>query len=194
MNYNDFLKLRTFSKEQLISIAYGRLVDDPPGPIPFLPTPPMLMLDRVTAIEINGKKGFLTAEQDIHIDSWFFACHFRDDPVMPGCLGVDAVWQLLGIFCALSGSLGMGRALGCESVEFFGQIRPYNRLVRYEMEVHRFIKLQDRSLILASANVYVDDEHVYTIKNAKVGIFDNIQYGDYPKRSTLSLGGRLAKF
>ena len=102
-----------------------------------LPLPPMLMVDRIVDIESHGVRGRMVAERDVRIDDWFFQCHFQDDPVQPGCLGVDAVWQLLGFYCAWSGALGSGRALGCGEIEFSGQIRPRDHVVRYEITVRR---------------------------------------------------------
>jgi 3-hydroxyacyl-[acyl-carrier protein] dehydratase/trans-2-decenoyl-[acyl-carrier protein] isomerase len=152
----------------------------------------MLMLDRVTELR-RGTRGRIVGEQDIDFDDWFFHCHFRGDPVQPGCLGVDAVWQLVGLYCIASGAPGSGRALGCKEVEFAGQIRPFNRVVRYEVEIRRYSRLADSGAAIAVGNalVFVDDELIYKINDAKVGMFLGIGYPDYPARSKNSRGGIL---
>jgi 3-hydroxyacyl-[acyl-carrier protein] dehydratase/trans-2-decenoyl-[acyl-carrier protein] isomerase len=151
----------------------------------------MLMFDRVVTIERNGPRGRIVGEQDIHPDDWFFQCHFRGDPVQPGCLGVDAVWQLIGLYCGLAGASGSGRALGCKEVEFAGQIRPYNKVVRYEVDIRRFsnLKASGSAVSIGSAKVLVDGELIYTVKDAKVGMFLGIAYPDYPAKSANSVGG-----
>src|SRR5258708_13824186 len=103
----------------------------------------MLMIDRIVAIEADGARGRIVAERDVDPSDWFFHCHFRGDPVQPGCLGVDAVWQLVGLYCSAAGAPGSGRALGCKEVEFAGQIRPYDKVVRYELDIRRFSLLKD---------------------------------------------------
>lgn len=193
ISYKDFKNLSHVSKEQLIALGHQNLLLDPPGIVPTLPIPPMLMFDRITTIEHTGKKGRIIAEQDIKLDDWFFMCHFKTDPVQPGCLGVDAIWQLLGIYCAFRGALGSGRALGCKEVDFFGQIRPYNKMVTYDIEVRRYSEIQGTYLIVGSGKVYVDNELIYTISDAKVGIFSDIQYSDYPHQSSHSIGGVIKR-
>lgn len=195
MNYTQFLERTSFSKEELIAFAYGQLVDDPPVEFSKLPAPPFLMIDRIVEITKEGQRGRIVGEQDIKLDDWFFQCHFKGDPVQPGCLGVDAVWQLLGFYCVCRGSEGNGRALGCKEISFDGQIRPYNKLVRYEIEIKRYSKLQggDASLVIGSAKVLVDNELIYTMDGAKVGIFKGIAYDDYPKKSKNSVGGIMKK-
>jgi len=193
ISYLDFKNLSTLSKEQILSLAHQNLLLDPPGLIPTLPTPPMLMFDRITSIQHNDKKGRIIAEQDIKLDSWFFMCHFKNDPVQPGCLGVDAVWQLLGLYCAFRGALGSGRALGCKEVDFFGQIRPFNKIVTYDIEIRRYSEIQETCLVVGSGKVYVDNELIYTITDAKVGVFNEIQYPDYPHQSLNSVGGVIKR-
>lgn len=194
MLYNEFLERSSFSKEELIAFAYGNLVSDPPAEFSRLPAPPFLMIDRVCEIKKNGSRGYLRGEKDIAVDDWFFQCHFNGDPVQPGCLGVDAIWQLLGFYCVCCGSHGNGRALGSKEIVFDGQIRPFNKLLTYEIEVKRYSKLQggDVSLVVGSAELYVDSEKIYTISDAKVGIFKGIAYNDYPHKSKNSLGGTMA--
>ncbi len=191
MKYNDFLNKTGFSKDELIAFSYGRLVDDPPDEFSRLPAPPFLMVDRIVEIEKRGNKGHMVAEKDVQLDEWFFQCHFNGDPVQPGCLGVDAVWQLLGFYCVCCGSRGNGRALGCKEVSFDGQIRPHNALVRYEIDVRRYSVLQggNTSLVVGTGRVLVDGEHIYTINDAKVGVFTGIAYTDYPNRSENAVGG-----
>ena len=113
MTYTEFQERRSFAKRELLAFAHGRLIDDPPAGFEArLPLPPLLMLDRIVELGRDGARGRLVAERDVQLDDWFFQCHFQGDPVQPGCLGVDAVWQLLGFFCAWRGGLGTGRALG----------------------------------------------------------------------------------
>src|SRR5215471_16368164 len=149
MRYAEFLERSRFTKEELLALSQGNLVEDAPAEFVRLPAPPMLMIDRVVAIDRHGSHARIVGEQDIHLTDWFFQCHFRGDPVQPGCLGVDAVWQLLGLYCAACGAAGSGRALGCKEVEFAGQIRPYNGVVRYEVDVRRFSMLPDSGAAVA---------------------------------------------
>jgi 3-hydroxyacyl-[acyl-carrier protein] dehydratase/trans-2-decenoyl-[acyl-carrier protein] isomerase len=131
MKYAEFLERTQFSKSELLASAQGTLVGDPPADgVPQLPAPPFLMFDRVVEVERRGAQGLIVAEQDVALDAWYFQCHFRGDPVQPGCLGVDAIWQLIGFYAALRGARGAGRALGSKEIEFSGQIRPHNKVVR----------------------------------------------------------------
>ena len=192
MTYAEFRARAHFTKEELLAMAYGRLVSDAPdGFTARLPAPPMMMVDRVLEISADGRRGRLVAEQDVHLDAWFFQCHFLGDPVQPGCLGVDAVWQLLGFYCTWRGALGNGRALGCGEVEFAGQIRPHDSVVRYEIDVARYQELAESAIAIGDARVLVDDSEIYTIRRAKVGVFRGIDYADYPLPSGHSRGGRM---
>ena len=196
MTYGEFRDRRSFAKEELLAFAHGRLVEDAPAEFEArLPLPPMLMVDRVVEIGRDGVRGRVVAEQTVRVDDWFFQCHFRDDPVQPGCLGVDAVWQLIGFYCAWCGGLGAGRALGCGEIEFAGQIRPHDRVVRYEIAIRRYAELSaaGASMAIGDATVEVDGEPIYTIKGAKVGLFRNLSYRDYPAPSERSRGGRIAR-
>ena len=193
MSYADFLRAQTLSKPELLAWGKQSLVSDAPGTIPSLPLPPMLMFDRITAIEHNGRRGQIVAEQDIHLDAWYFLCHFSNDPVQPGCLGVDAIWQLLGMYCALRGALGAGRALGCKEVDFFGQIRPHDGVVTYTVNVRRYSQMQGGAVVIGDGSVSVDGEAIYSVRDAKVGIYPDIQYNDYPAPSANSKGGVLNK-
>ncbi|WP_146655498.1 bifunctional 3-hydroxydecanoyl-ACP dehydratase/trans-2-decenoyl-ACP isomerase [Labilithrix luteola] len=191
MRYTDFLARSSFSKEELFALSQGNLVSDPPEEFVRLPAPPMLMIDRVVELERSGPRGRIVGEQDIHLTDWFFQCHFRGDPVQPGCLGVDAVWQLIGLYGAAAGASGSGRALGCKEVEFAGQIRPHDRVVRYEVDIRRFSLLKESGSAVAvgTGKVLVDGEVIYTIRDAKVGMFRGIAYPDYPAPSANSKGG-----
>ncbi|MFN8626962.1 MAG: bifunctional 3-hydroxydecanoyl-ACP dehydratase/trans-2-decenoyl-ACP isomerase [Candidatus Binatia bacterium] len=194
MTYEEFRAQSSFALIDLLAFAYGRLVDAAPeGFLARLPAPPMLMVDRILEIKRQGARGRIVAERDIRVDNWFFQCHFVGDPVQPGCLGVDAVWQLLGFYCTWNGGLGSGRALGCGEVEFAGQIRPHDRTVRYEVDVLRCASLpkSGSTIVIGDATVQIDGELIYTIKRAKVGLFRELDYRDYPLPSARARGGRL---
>lgn len=138
-----------------------------------LPRGNMLMVDRVTSIDNEGGefgKGQLTAELDISPDLWFFDCHFRDDPVMPGCLGLDALWQLCGFFMAWSGCKGKGRALGAGLVKFTGQVLPSAKRVTYRLDFKRLVQ-RKLSMVIANGTVSVDGRLIYTAEDLKVGMF-----------------------
>ncbi len=143
-----------------------------------LPLPPMLMFNRITNVNDSGgkyEKGIVEAELDITPDMWFFDCHFRDDAVMPGCLGLDALWQLTGFFLGWSEHFGFGRALGVKEVRFTGQVLPTNKLVRYRIDVKRVIK---RRLVmgLADGQMEVDGKLIYTAEDMRVGIFEKTDF------------------
>lgn len=196
MKYAEFLQRTQFCKTEVLASAFGNLVDDPPPDgFPTLPGPPMLMLDRIVEIGHRGAQGRIVAEYDVPVDAWFFQCHFRSDPVQPGCLGVDAIWQLIGFYLAVRGAKGAGRALGAKEVEFVGQIRPYNKLVRYEIDIRRYAELAETGAAIAigTGQVIVDGEPIYTVKDAKVGVFKGIRYGDYPLPSANSVGGIMKR-
>ena len=193
LTYEEFRGRDRFEKDELLAFAYGRLVKNPPETFKArLPTPPMMMFHRITSITANKSRGSIVAEADVQLDDWFFHCHFNGDPVQPGCLGLDAVWQLLGFYCVWRGGPGTGRALGVGEVEFNGQIRPHDKLVRYEIDVRRYteIESQGASMVVGSAKVYVDDEEIYSMANARVGTFTGIAYADYPLSSENARGGR----
>ncbi|HUK34220.1 MAG TPA: bifunctional 3-hydroxydecanoyl-ACP dehydratase/trans-2-decenoyl-ACP isomerase [Vicinamibacterales bacterium] len=194
MTHAEFCARRSFNKEELLAFGHGTLIADPPAAFTArLPIPPFLMIDRIVEIERDGARGRLLAERDVHLDDWFFQCHFANDPVQPGCLGLDAVWQLLGFYGSWTGALGSGRALGCGEVEFSGQIRPRNEVVRYDVRIVRFTALPSSSaaIVIGDATVAVDGEPIYEIKRAKVGLFQGIGYDDYPLPSPRSRGGRV---
>lgn len=160
----------SYSKEDLLVSGQGDLFG--PGNAQ-LPTPPMLMMDRIKEISMEGGpfgKGHVIGELDIHPELWFFECHFPGDPVMPGCLGLDAMWQAVGYWLGWSGSPGKGRALGVGEVKFTGQITPDIKLVRYEIEMKR-VKRGKLVLGIADGRVFADEKKVYTAQDMKVGLF-----------------------
>ncbi len=194
MTYDEFTTREQFALEDLIALSYGRLVDDPPADFDArLPAPPFLMMDRVTNLVNDGKRGSISAEMDIRVDHWFFQCHFPGDPVMPGCLYLDGIWQLIGFYCVWRKGLGAGRALGCDEVSFNGQVRPYSSVIRYDIDIRRFSHLSDSgaTLVIADGNLSVDDELIMTVKGARTGLFKDISYKDYPRRSKHSRGGMI---
>lgn len=195
MKYQEFLNRKNFDKIELLAFSQGNLIEDPPGEIPKLPAPPFLLIDRITSIEKNSRNGKILAEKDILIDEWFFQCHFVGDPVMPGSLGLDAVWQLIGFYCTLAGAIGSGRALGAEQVEFEGQIRPHNKIIEYKIEVLRYSELKEQgiSIAIGNADVSVDGQVIYKIKKARVGVFKGIRYENYPFKSENYLGGIITR-
>jgi 3-hydroxyacyl-[acyl-carrier protein] dehydratase/trans-2-decenoyl-[acyl-carrier protein] isomerase len=196
LKYAEFRARDHFAKDELLAFAHGRLVEDPPPTFGArLPLPPMLMLDRITEIRRTGNRGRIVGERDIRLDDWFFQCHFLGDPVQPGCLGVDGVWQLLGFFCAWAGGSGSGRALGCGEVEFSGQIRPRDVCVRTEVDVRRYTQLEKAgaSMVIGDATLSVDGEAIYRVERARVGTFQEIAYPDYPLASPNSRGGRTLR-
>ena len=196
MTYDEFKSRDHFEKPELLAFAYGRLIKDAPEEQKArLPVPPMLMVDRVLEISAQKSRGRIVAERDVNLDDWFFHCHFQGDPVQPGCLGLDGVWQLLGFYCNWRGGLGTGRALGCGEVEFFGQIRPHDSVIRYEVDVRRYTEIAhaQASMVIGDARLLVDGDEIYTIEGARVGLFSGIDYPDYPLRSENSKGGRMER-
>lgn len=196
MNYEEFRARSSFSREEVLALAHGSLIEGAPADFNArMPLPPMLMVDRIEEFSAEKSRGRIAAERDVRVDDWFFQCHFLGDPVQPGCLGVDGVWQLLGLYCTWRGALGSGRALGCGEVEFAGQIRPHDGVVRYEIDVVRYQNLPSSgsAFAIGEAIVRVDGEPIYEIKRAKVGMFRDIDYPDYPLRSRNSRGGRMGE-
>ncbi len=163
-------RLASLSKEQLNECAAGRMFGEGNA---TLPNGNMLMMDRITRITIDGGefgKGYMEAELDIHPDLWFFPCHFTGDPVMPGCLGLDAMWQLVGFFLGWSGLPGKGRALGCGQVKFTGQVVPGARLVTYKVNMKRVVARRLK-LGIADAVMEADGKPIYFAADLKVGLF-----------------------
>ena len=164
-------KKSSYNYEELIDCANGKLFG--PGNAK-LPLPPMLMFDRITKIsEDSGifKKGLIKAELDIKDNLWFFDCHFKKDPVMPGCLGLDAMWQLVGFFLGWLGNPGKGRALGVNSVKFTGEVLKKVKMATYEINMKRILKKESAVVGLANGVLTADGKIIYTAENLKVGLF-----------------------
>lgn len=164
----------SYTKEELIDCGHGRLFGEGNA---RLPVDNMLMLDRITHISSEGGahgKGEIVAELDIRPDLWFFDCHFPSDPVMPGCLGLDAMWQLVGFFLGWRGNPGRGRALGSGEVKFFGQVLPTASRVTYTITMKRVI---ERKLVMgiADGSLCVDGKEIYTAKDLRVGLFTSTE-------------------
>ena len=165
------MQKNTYSYNELLDCGNGKLFGEGNAKLPL---PPMLMFDRITEITANGgtyKKGFIKAELDIKSDMWFFNCHFKDDPVMPGCLGLDAMWQLVGFYLGWLGEPGKGRALGVNEVKFTGEILQKVKMATYEIEIKRILKKKGATVGLANGKVIADDKIIYKAENLKVGLF-----------------------
>jgi 3-hydroxyacyl-[acyl-carrier protein] dehydratase/trans-2-decenoyl-[acyl-carrier protein] isomerase len=167
----DFTQKNSYDFEDLLACGRGELFG--PGNAQ-LPAPPMLMMDRVTEINSTGGaygKGQVIAEMDINPDLWFFKCHFIGDPVMPGCLGLDAMWQIVGFFLGWSGAPGRGRALGVGEVKFTGQVNPTAHKITYRIDLKRVII---RKLVMGVADgvLELDGKPIYEAKDLRVGLFD----------------------
>ncbi len=166
----NMIKKQSFSRDELLSCARGEMF----GPNNArLPLPNMLMVDRVITITDTGGlygKGEIIAELDIHPDLWFFQCHFESDPVMPGCLGIDAMWQLLGFWLAWRGNPGRGRALGSGEIKFYGQVLPTAKKLTYHLHLKRVV---ERKLVvgIADATMLVDGKEIYSATDLRCGLF-----------------------
>ncbi len=159
-----------YNSEELLDCAHGRLFGPTNG---RLPLPNMLMTDRVTLITDEGGKygkGEIRAELDIKPDLWFFDCHFESDPVMPGCLGLDAMWQLVGFHLVWLGLQGRGRALGVGKVKFTGQVLPSAKLVEYQIDIKRIIS-RKLNMAIADGTMSVDGREIYTAEDLRVVLF-----------------------
>lgn len=167
-------KKNSYTYEELIQCGHGELFG--PGNAQ-LPLPPMLMFDRITRISDSGgryDKGEIIAELDIKPDLWFFQCHFEGDPVMPGCLGLDAMWQLVGFFLGWMGGPGHGRALGAGEVKFTGQVTPDCKMITYRVNLKRLI-MRKLFMGIADASMEVDGREIYTAEDLRVGLFTSTQ-------------------
>lgn len=160
----------SFTKEELLKCGRGEMFGAGNAQLPL---PPMLMIDRIISITNDGGAngaGQIIAELDIREDLWFFDCHFPGDPVMPGCLGLDAMWQLVGFFLGWKGGLGRGRALGAGDVKFTGQVLPTHKMITYKIDLKRVIM---RKLVMgiADARMEVDGREIYVAQDLRVGLF-----------------------
>ena len=165
------MKKNSFNYQELLECANGKLFG--PGNAK-LPSPPMLMFNRITNIEDNKgiyKKGLIEAELDIKEKMWFFDCHFKEDPVMPGCLGLDAMWQLVGFFLGWKGEPGKGRALGVNAVKFSGEVLINAKIAKYKVSMKKILKKEGAVVGLADGTLYTDDKPIYEAENLKVGLF-----------------------
>ena len=165
------MEKNSYNYNELIDCGNGKLFGEGNAKLPL---PPMLMFDRISEInEKNGdfKKGFVRAELDIKDDLWFFDCHFRGDPVMPGCLGLDEMWQLVGFYLGWSGEPGKGRALGVGAVKFTGEVLKKVKIAKYEINIKRILKKEGTCVGLANGTLSADGKIIYTAENLKVGLF-----------------------
>jgi 3-hydroxyacyl-[acyl-carrier protein] dehydratase/trans-2-decenoyl-[acyl-carrier protein] isomerase len=171
---NTDARKNSYSYEELLECGHARMFG--PGNAQ-LPLPPMLMFDRITQISNNGGesgKGHMIAELDVKPDLWFLACHFEGDPVMPGCLGLDAMWQLVGFYLGWAGSPGRGRALGAGEVKFSGQVTPENKLITYRINMKRVIQ-RKLNMGIADGIMEVDGREIYHASSLRVGLFTSTE-------------------
>jgi len=165
------MQKNNYNYDDLISCGEGKLFGEGNAKLPL---PPMLMFDRITEINQNSgefKKGFIKAELDIKENLWFFDCHFKNDPVMPGCLGLDAMWQLVGFYLGWTGEPGKGRAISVNSVKFTGEVLKNIKIATYEINIKRILKKEGTAVGLANGILKADGKQIYKAENLKVGLF-----------------------
>ena len=165
------MQKNSYDYNDLISCGKGDLFGEGNAKLPL---PPMLMFDRITEIKKDigeFKKGFIKAELDIKDNLWFFDCHFKNDPVMPGCLGLDAMWQLVGFYLGWVGEPGKGRALGVNTVKFTGEVLKKAKMATYEINMKRILKKEGAVVGLANGILSADGKIIYRAENLKVGLF-----------------------
>ena len=164
-------KKHSYKYEELIDCANGKLFGKGNAKLPL---PPMLMFDKISEISENSgefKNGFVLAELEIKPDLWFFNCHFKNDPVMPGCLGLDAMWQLVGFYLGWLGKPGKGRALGVNSVKFTGEVLNNAKITKYQIDMKKILKKENTTVGLANGTLLIDNKPIYEAENLKVGLF-----------------------
>ena len=165
------MQKNSYSYNELIECGEGKLFGEGNAKLPL---PPMLMFDRISEISKEQgeyKKGLIKAELDIKDDLWFFGCHFKGDPVMPGCLGLDAMWQLVGFYLGWTGEPGKGRALGVNTVKFTGEVLKEVKMATYIINIKRVLKKEGTTVGLANGILNADGKTIYTAENLKVGLF-----------------------
>jgi len=172
----SFVQKSSYSYDEIITCAEGTMFGKGNAQLPM---PPMLMLDRITNVSAEGGaygKGVIEAEFDIHPGLWFYECHFKGDPVMPGCLGLDGLWQLLGFYLGWTKAEGAGRALGVGEIKLAAMVTPDVKLLKYVVDIKR---VMNGKLVLgiADGTIYADGEQAYSVKGLKVGLFDNSKEG-----------------
>jgi len=168
------IRKSSYSYEELLECGHARMFGAGNAQLPL---PPMLMFDRIISIKSSGGqfgKGEIIAELDVRPDLWFFDCHFENDPVMPGCLGLDAMWQLVGFYLGWAGSPGRGRALGSGEVKFTGQVTPVNKLITYRIDMKRVIQ-RKLNMGIADGIMEVDGRVIYTANSLRVGLFTSTE-------------------
>ena len=168
-------KKESYTYQDLIDCGNGNMFGEGNAKLPL---PPMLMFDRITKINNDGGiygKGLMEAELDIKPNLWFFDCHFKKDPVMPGCLGLDAMWQLVGFFLGWEGNPGKGRALGVGEVKFTGEVLETVKIAKYIINIKRILKKDETSVGLADGILLADNKEIYKAKSLKVGLFKGVK-------------------